>query len=374
MSKNGNFKNSMFYKKVKTSINNQKQYKIFESKQFIGIILIVVFAFFFVTSIVQVRGLSTINSYTIGMLFGYYSYFIYVGFILLGLCFLFQIDIKIEKLLAIKFNKKFYFSWISYLFFSLGVALVAESIIKIVHTKTAFPGSSAFEDFFSSWWNSFTNSRGKEPGSTSWLPNIMNSGIIVSLFMSLLVSWSGYVISIIIGLLFVAYFFYYIFYGSLIKKIKTHMFENVNNKNKVKKDELNEHKTKIMDLSFEDSFSLGTNSINNEQTIVLTSDESKIFDIDNPLEQNESEREMDFVQEKTSALSLEKNITTEFKFDDLDKTKKQPFDQETFNFELDIFKTSETNIDDLGISKSDVNNKNESKKDENTFELDLGDE
>ena len=368
MFKNKNKNESMFAKKIKTSINNQKQYKIFESKQFLGIILIVIFAFLFVVSIVQVRGFSTINSYTIGMLFGYYSYFIYVGFITLGLCYLFQIDLKIEKFIAVKFNRKFHFSWLPYLFFAMGIALIVESIIKIIETKTAFPGTNVFKHFFNDWWNDFTNKKGTIPNSTSLLPDVMNAGIIVSLFMSLLVSWSGYVVSIIIGLLFVAHFVYYIVYGSIIKQIRTKIFGNPNKKDTVMKKEFEEYKTKIMDLSFEDTSGIiekpnleiisdveaKTNSIN-------ISNSENIFPVTNPFEEEKIKDEDEFLIEKTNQINLEKNITTEFKLDELDKTNKIIPDIETFDFELDIFKTNTNTVDIDENGLATLDNKNDVK-------------
>ena len=335
---------SLLSKKIKASIRNQKQYKIFESKQFIGLILLVVFSFLFVVSIVQVRGLSTINSYTIGMLFGYYSYFIYIGFIVLGLCFLFQIDVKIDKFLSAKFKRKFHFSWVPYLFFSLGVALFVESIMKAIHGHTIFPGGGAFKQFFSDWWKNFTNDYGKEPGSTSLLPGIMNSGIVVALFMSLLVSWSGYIVSIIIGLLFIAHFIYYIFYGSLIKRIRIKMFGDPNKKDVIKKEEFKEYETKIMDLSFEDNSGMIEKpnmeilSNVNAKTTTISIDPDNIYPVENPLD-NIEKNEMDFVEEKTNQINLEKNLTQEFKIEIPDEDEHK--DIETFDFELDIFGNTE---------------------------------
>lgn len=345
---------SMFSKKVKAAINNQKQYKIFSSKQFIGILMIVIFAFLMVVSIVQIRGLSTINSYTIGMLFGYYSYFIYIAFICFGLCLVFQIDIRIDKFLSTKFNHKFHFSWLPYLFFCIGVALVIESIIKAINDKTIFPGFGAFKDFFSDWWYSFTNHNATQSGSTSLLPGIMNSGIIVSFCMSMLVSWSGYIISIIIGLLLIAHFVFYIYYGSFIKIIKMKIAGgDPTKKEVVKKEEFEEYKTKLLDLSFEDQSGIVEKpdleiiqDVKAKTTSLEISNSENLFPMSDPFSNVEDNQNTAILQEKTSQINLDKKLTKEI---DLDSKVQQDLlsNYDTFDFELDIF--DQTKEDDISI-------------------------
>ncbi len=338
----------VFKNKLKSTFKNQKQYKIFESKQLQGILLIVIFSFLMIVSIVQVRGFSTINSYTVGMLFGYYSYFIYVGFIVLGLCYLFQINVLIEKYIASKFNKKVYFSWLPYLFFALGIALITESIIQIVNNKTVFPGGTAFKNFFVDWWNDFTHNSGQIANSNPALPGIMNSGMVTALFMSLIVSWSGYVISIIIGLVFVVHFFYYIFYGSLIQRIRVKVFGDPNKKDKISKQEFEEYKTKIMDLSFEDSFGIIdkpnddlVSNVKAKTTTISIENSDNMFPIDNSIDHDFEKEQTDFINLKTNQINIEKNKTKEFKLEDLESKNNISAD-DTFKFELDIF-DSETN-------------------------------
>lgn len=344
---------SIFMNKMKTSIKNQKQYKIFQSKQFLGLILLIVASFLFVVSIVQVKGFSTINSYTIGMLFGYYSYFVYAACIFIGLSWLFQIDVKIEKFIAKKWNKKFHFSLLTYLFFTLGVALIIESIIKICDTKTVFPGGGAFKDFFNDWWYSFTNDNNTIANSSTALPNIYNSGLLVSLFMSLLVSWSGYIVSIIIGLLFITYFVFYILYGSIIKILRTKIIGDPNKKNEIKKDEFEQYNTRIMNLSFEDSSPIVDkpdlellSNVEAKTTSISFDNTQEAFPIENPLDSIKEEQE-EFIESKTNSINLEKNNTTEFDLDtSIDKKTKEIADV-SFDFELDIFdtRTTESNED-----------------------------
>lgn len=348
-------KDSFFWKKVKISINNQKQYKIFKSKEFIGLLILVLSSFLLVVSFIQVPGFSTIPGYTIGLLFGYCSYFIYVGFIILGLSMLFQIDIRIDKLIAKKFSKKLHFSWITYLFFSIGIALIVESSIQIVNNKMVFPGPGAFKNFFSDWWKSFTqyNSETSKYGNPA-LPYTWNSGIIVCLFMSLLVSWSSYIVSIIIGVLFICYFIFYTYKGSIIKLIKTKMFGDLNRKEVINKKEFEDYKTKILDLSFEDSNLSNDNNflVNNQndsmeiKTTTISFDNTKsIFSNEDIVINDNDELEKQMLEEKTTQLNLKNNLTSEFNLDSFENKYKDAPEIEGFDFELDIFQTAPNTLD-----------------------------
>ncbi|MBD5423362.1 MAG: hypothetical protein HDR43_02610 [Mycoplasma sp.] len=350
--------------KMKISWKNRKQYKIFESKQFLGIILIAVFVYLFVVSIVDVRGFSTINSYTFGMLFGYYSYFFYIGFIILGLSMLFQINVRFEKFIATRFERKLYFSWISYLLLSIGVALVVESIIQWVEVGSPFPDKFAFDSFLGRWWDNFSNKNGAY--GVPLLPGIKNSGMIISLFMSLIVSWSGCIVAIIVGLLLIAYFVFYMFYGSIFKKIRQKMLGNSNKKEAMNKKEFEEYKTKIMDLSFEDKSGMVekpdldlVSNIEAKTTTIAIDNPDIIFPIDNPFSSFEDEKSHEFVEDKTLQLNLEKNITKEFKINSIENKIKKTPDIETFDFELDIFKTSTDvvnfDINNISLDTKDIN-------------------
>lgn len=346
---------SKFSKKIKVMIENQKQYKIFGSKQFLGILLVFIFTFLMIVSMIQIRGLSTISSYTIWMLFGQYSYFIYIGFIILGLCFLFQIDIKLDKYLSTKFNRKFYFSWYAYLVFCIGIALIIDSITMLVETKDPFPGWGAFQEHFTKWWASFSNNNGQNPGSTSWLPGTDNSGIVISFFMSIIVCWSGYFVSTIIGVVLVCYFILYIFYGPIIKVIRIKIFGDPTKKENVKREDIKDHKTKLVDLSFEDNGGFTNEFLNNKKSKSISTNSIELnlkesnndFPITNPYEEIDFDKNNNSVelQERTRQINLKNNNTREFSFennsvkkewDDLNKSK-------TFDFELDIF--DDTNED-----------------------------
>lgn len=354
--KNKKIKQKSFDFKNRMKVNswNRKQYKIFASKQFIGMIMVAMSVLLFVFSFISIPGFSTINGYTFGMLFGYYSYFFYIGFIILGLSYLFQIDVKVDKFIATKYNRKIYFSWFSYIFLSLGIALVAESIIFLVrHNGRVFPEFGAFEKNFSAWWNIFTNNG--DPSKAA-LPNVLQSqGVIISLFMSMIVSWSGCIVSIILGLVFILYFAYFTLYGSITNRLRFKVNNENSKKNKMDKEEFEDYKTKILDLSFEDNAGVVEkpnlnmlSNINPKTTTISIDNPDVMFPIDNPFQVLENEENTkSFIEDKTSEVNLENKLTTEFKLDfHENKIVKQNIDDiKTFDFELDLFKTSVQNPD-----------------------------
>lgn len=334
--------------RMKVNSWNRKQYKIFASKQFIGMIMIALFVLLFIFSFITIPGFSTIHAYTFGMLFGYYSYFFYIGFIILGLCLLFQIDIKIDKFIASKYSHKIYFSWISYILLALGVALITESILILVKNNgNAFPKEGAFGKVIGDWWSTFTN---KGDPNKAAQPNVLtSSGFVISLFMALVVSWSGCYVSIIIGILLVIYFIYFTIWGSIINKLKSRKYTDDMRKNKMDKEEFEEYKTKILDLSFEDNAGVAKkpnlnilSNIEAKTTTIAIDNLDIMFPIDNPFQALETEeKNQTFIEDKTSEVNLENKTTTEFKLDfHENKIVKQNIDDiKTFDFELDIFNT-----------------------------------
>lgn len=322
--------------KLKAKINNQKQYKIFKSKQLLGLILLLVASFLFLVSIIQITGFTTIYAYSFGFIFGYYSYFLFIGFIYYGLSLLFNIDIKIEKYLVKKYNRVFNFSWLVYLFFVIGISLVVESSIIIYKSGTVFPGIKAFNLIIDNWWNSFISS------NNAWLPQTQNQGILMSILIPSFSSWAGNPVSIFLGVVLVLYFVFYIYYGSIITILK-------NSKNekyiKLKGEKLEEHKTKILDLTFEDKDVNENKEIQNnifvedKKTVTINvNDTDNFFPFDDPF--NEENKSKDFIKDKTKEFNLKHNLTTEFDISKKEeRTKSNQTNSQTFNFELDIFNT-----------------------------------
>lgn len=328
--------------KIKASINNQKQYGIFKSKQLIGLILLLITSFLFLVSIMQITGFTTIYAYSFGFIFGYYSYFIFVGFIYYGLSLLFNIDIKIERYLVRKYNRTFNFSWIAYLLFVVGISLVVETSVIIYRSGSIFPGVKAFNLIIDSWWNSFVSS--KNPT----IPQTQNQGVLMSVLIPLISSWAGNPVSIFSGLILVFYFFFYVYYGSIIDILRSSKKERYR---RLKKEELKEHKTKILDLTFEDKDieenknDTNTIFIDDKKTVTIEINNSEdLFPFDDPFK-DELSKSNDFVKDKTKEFNLKHNLTTEFDFTKKEEETNQQKSQ-TFNFELDIFNTSTQPIEE----------------------------
>ena len=321
--------------KIKTSINNQRQYRIFKSKQLIGLLIIIFASFFLVVSMVQVTGFTTLYSYTFGFLFGYYSYFILFSLVYVGLSLLFNIDIYIEKFIAKKYNRTLNFSWIAYLFCVIGISLVVESSILIHQEQKLFLNFEIFDITIHDWWSNFSNPEFTNPA----LPSVWNAGVLPSIFLSVIGSWSGLIFTIIIGFIFIFYFIFYVFYGSIITIIKNSQVE----KHRLKGQELVEHDTKILNLDFENENTLDSKTDEDladfKKTVTISiNNVDNFFDVENQ-ELISENTQTDFLQMRTQEFNQKNNLIEDFDIDESLNVDQRLFEPETFEFELDIFDT-----------------------------------
>lgn len=321
--------------KIRVSWKNQKQYNIFKSRQLIGILVLLISLYFFVVSLVQVSGFTSVYSYTLGFLFGYYSYFILAGLTYWGFSIAFNLDLYIERYLVRKYNRSFNFSWLVYLFFVCGLALIVESAQMIQANNNIFLGSKSFEASITTWWNDFTKFENPNPS----LPAVNNSGVVVAILSALISSWTSYVFSIICGLIFIGYFFFYIYYGSIWTIIKNSQA----NKHQLKGAEILEHETKILDLDFENDHVLeqqtDDNMVDEQKTVTIAIDDvESFFDIENPFE-NDTDEATTFIATKIQEYNQEHNLLTKFDVRNNLSIDKRLLDPTTFEFELDIFDT-----------------------------------
>ncbi len=228
------------WKKIdKTRKFQKNNYHIWTNGRLLSLILIGLSLLFLILSIIELPILSAVPGYTVGFLFGYYSYIFYFFIIYYSTCKLFNINIYLIKKIS-KF-KVLNYSWLNVFILTFGIMLIIETSIYINNNNEAFPGVDAWTDNFTSWWKNFTSFN--DPTK----PNINNTGVIVSLILSILYSLGGTIIAIIFSLSLIFYFIFYLLYSSPIKKI--------GNKRAAKKraaDLNQEYETKIVDLSFED--------------------------------------------------------------------------------------------------------------------------
>ncbi len=223
----------------KTRKFQKNNYNIWTNGRLLSLILIGSSLLFLILSIIELPILSAIPGYTVGFLFGYYSYIFYFFIIYYSICKLFNINIYLIKKIS-KF-KVLNYSWLNVFILTFGIMLIIETSMYINNNNAAFPGVDAWTDNFTSWWKKFTSFN--DPTK----PNINNTGVVISLILSILYSIGGTIIAIIFSLLLILYFIFYLLYSSPIKKIGS--------KRAAKKRAavLNqEYETKIVDLSFED--------------------------------------------------------------------------------------------------------------------------
>ena len=229
------------WKKIdKTRKFQKNNYNIWTNGRLLSLILIGSSLLFLILSIIELPILSAIPGYTVGFLFGYYSYIFYFFIIYYSICKLFNINIYLIKKIS-KF-KVLNYSWLNVFILTFGIMLIIETSMYINNNKNAaFPGVDAWTDNFTSWWKNFTSF------NDATKPNIHNTGVVISLILSILYSLGGTIVAIIFSLLLILYFIFYLLYSSPIKKI--------GNKRAAKKraaDLNQEYETKIVDLSFED--------------------------------------------------------------------------------------------------------------------------
>ncbi|MGL4343470.1 MAG: hypothetical protein ACRCRZ_02815 [Metamycoplasmataceae bacterium] len=324
-------------KKEKKKLN----YNIYNRKKVLGTIFLILFSFLFILCFVQLPYLTTIHSYTIGYLFGNYSYFIYLVFIFKSLDLIFNINIHIQKYLKKYFKKiNFHFTTINFIILILGIAFISEGIYNWVNISQQQVGIEIWEINFNNWWNNFISSK------NVLLPNFKNQGVMIIFLVTLFSFWSGFLVVILVGVALVSYSIFSFLNGSLIEKIKQLIKGKEN-----KKREKQEHLEKIVDLGFEDKNPI----LNEKETKKMVKekeiekfDKTEIFPFDDPFSKNEIENyeiktksinvgmekndsnniEPNFLYTNTKANKKDKkikeyNITKEFIFNNLEKEEEE---------------------------------------------------
>lgn len=335
--------------KIKTKIKNEKEYKIFQNKKIIGIILSVLFVFLFVVSLVDIPIFTTIHAYTFGFLFGYYCYFVYIAMIFQGLILSFDLDVLITRFFVKKINKTLFFNWITYCIFVFGIALIIESSIAFSNNEKVFNGINSFESYYRNWWESFRSS--EDPV----LPNTLNGGVVLIFFVALFSSIAGNIMTIIIGILLLLFFIYYMLFGSPFKMIKKN-----NKQHKLRKMEEQEYETKILDLSYESKTIDNKNKEEISETEII--EPNQIFET-NDINDNHYLQE-EFIRKKTEEISKHQSnqkIIDNIEIEEVDNNNFEEHEQDTFEFELDIFNTTTSVINTDKIIDEPIRKNNKEK-------------
>lgn len=257
--------------------SNKSNYHIWENGRLFAIIILGISIILFVLSLIELPFFAAFPGYTFGFLFGFYSYIFYILVIYYAMCKLFNLKIYLVKLISKKI-RVFHYSWINVFILALGVIILGETIFYISNNKDAFPGANAWNINFNLWWNNFTS-------HNNWLkPNINTSGILVNFVSSMFFSIGGVIISFVASILLIGYFLFFLFFSSPLQ-----MMNNKREKQREKNKQTRLHKTKIIDLSFEDENKIIVSSFGrkivegNPQLINIENmkNESKIISINN---------------------------------------------------------------------------------------------
>ncbi|UVD81972.1 hypothetical protein NV226_01545 [Mycoplasma iguanae] len=175
-----------------------------------------IIVFLFVISFFEIKGLTTLHSYTFGLVFGIFSWLFYFLFFLIVLN-------KIYKLPLIEF--KYFRLSISKLFFlSISVVFLYLVINTLVNKITSEPYSSViWTENFNHWWAKFKNST--NINASIWLPFKYHEGLLI-LFIYVAFSWLLTIWAILaLAIISILFLFYLIFApDNLIPKFFTTVF------------------------------------------------------------------------------------------------------------------------------------------------------
>ncbi|BAP39378.1 hypothetical protein MCAN360_0096 [Metamycoplasma canadense] len=172
------------------TIKNKKRklYFFWKDKQFIWTILSFLAVFFLVISFLNIKGLTTIYSYSLGLFFGMFSPIFIILFIFLSIKFIF----KMKKTYSFGV---FHFSLLRLFFVILSLIILGVAIYYTKYKPEDYTASNAFINIFKKWYQDF-----KGNGDV-WLPYKWQPGIIFS-FIYFLISFIGGKIGIVLSFLF----------------------------------------------------------------------------------------------------------------------------------------------------------------------------
>lgn len=144
-------------------------YKWWKDPKMLGTILLISTIIIVIFSFVQVPFISSINGYTFGMLFGFYSPLFYLFIIYKACLMLFDGKVKIPKWVKVT-NLTYWFVAISIIFISTSSGYY--------QTKDSFTeiGLKPWNTF-NNWFKNFTNS------PSAWTPNSLTNGGITGAFL-----------------------------------------------------------------------------------------------------------------------------------------------------------------------------------------------
>ena len=186
---------------------NTESYNWFYDQKIKGTIIVFVSILMLIFSFLKVVFLSSIDGYTFGMLLGFYSPFVYIYFLYVGLELIF--GDKFKKPSWIKFNKKNY--WLLIL-----IIVFLSSSMGFYQSKGGFViiGAEPWKNF-QDWFDTFTNKGISD--SSSWFPGKTNGGLLGVFLYSLVATVVSGIGAIIVGVILLTIFISIILTGSSLE-------------------------------------------------------------------------------------------------------------------------------------------------------------
>lgn len=177
-------------KKEKIKLKKEKNYFVWKDTSFIWTMIILLLCFLMTISFLNVKGLTTIHSYTINIFFGMFSILFYVWIMLFAFKKLFNLKNTYSA-------KIFHFSlWrLAIFFFAI---LIFGSVIYFTANKVFPTAGKSYKIVFDNWFETFSSSH------NAVLPYKWNAGIIGSFiysFFTLLGKTAGIVFSFSLSIL-----------------------------------------------------------------------------------------------------------------------------------------------------------------------------
>ncbi|AXE61086.1 hypothetical protein DA803_03250 [[Mycoplasma] phocae] len=150
-------------------IQKQKKYYLTRDKNILWTFVIIITTLFIIISYINIKGLSTIHSYTVNVIFGFYSPLFYCLIIFIAIYKLFNLE-KTFKFSVFHFSLGRMTSWYLAL-----IALTSMIFYTIEFVGISFDGSDALKVSFKRWFELF---KGRSEIKDPALPNLYTPGFL----------------------------------------------------------------------------------------------------------------------------------------------------------------------------------------------------
>ncbi|AZZ65349.1 hypothetical protein DMC14_000890 [Metamycoplasma phocicerebrale] len=191
----------MSEEKIESNLQNIKTkktkfYYFLKDKTFIWTIFSFIIVFFMVISFLNIKGLTTIHSYTFGMFFGMFSIAIYIVLLLVA----FKKIFKMKNTYSVGV---FHFSLLRISLIVFSLIMLGTAIYYTKNKPDLYSYKNAISKIMSKWYIDFKYSTAS-PEDAAWLPYKWTPGAIFSIlhiFSSFLGKTAGMVISYIVSII-----------------------------------------------------------------------------------------------------------------------------------------------------------------------------